>query len=120
MTSIKKVNMLLIENGMTGAELCRIIDVSNGVYSQWNTGRNKIGIKNLKKIADVFNVSVSDLLDDDNENPVINSDNGYDEKRKIVNEMFDQCSPEDQDLVIDFLKSLSHRRSTQDDLPKAD
>lgn len=65
MSVIERINILLKENGMTGAELCRAIGVSTGVYSQWNTGRNEISAKNLKKIADFFSISVSDLLGDE-------------------------------------------------------
>lgn len=70
MTSIEKLNRLLIENGMSGAELCRRINVSTGLYSQWNTGKHKIGPKNLKKVADVFNVNVAELLDDKGKKPL--------------------------------------------------
>ena len=65
MTSIEKINNLLLEHGLSGADLSREINVSNSVYSQWNTKTTKPSKKSLKKIADFFGVNVSDLLDDD-------------------------------------------------------
>ena len=53
---------------MSGADLCKAIGLSSGVYSQWNTKRNKISNKNLKKIADIFGISVMSLFDDNDEN----------------------------------------------------
>ena len=64
MDVIDKINLLIAENGITGAELCRAIGVSRAVYSQWNTKATKPSNKTLKKIADYFGVSVIDLLSD--------------------------------------------------------
>lgn len=63
MASIDRINRLLSERGITGAELTREIGLSNSVYSQWNTGRTKISNRSLKKIAEYFGVPVSALLD---------------------------------------------------------
>lgn len=65
MESIDKINALLIDRGLTGAELSRAIGVSRAVYSQWNTRATKPSIKTLKKIADFFSVPVASLLPDD-------------------------------------------------------
>lgn len=66
MRTIDKINLLIKERGITGAELTRAIGIkSTGTYSQWNKGTTKISNTNLKKIADFFNVSVSSLIDDD-------------------------------------------------------
>lgn len=64
MTSIEKINILLTQHGMSGADLERAIGVSNSVYSQWNTGATKPSRRNLKKIADYFQIDVTELLDD--------------------------------------------------------
>ena len=61
MDTIDRINMLLSERGMTGAELSRAIGVSTGTYSQWNKRLTKPSNKNLKKIADVLGVTVTDL-----------------------------------------------------------
>ena len=51
---------------MTGAELMREIGIkSTGTYSQWNKGLSKVSNKNLKKVAEFFNVPVTAIMDDD-------------------------------------------------------
>lgn len=65
MSTIDKINLLIKEKGITGAELTRAIGIkSTGTYSQWNKGTTEISNKNLKKIADFFGVPVSYLVDD--------------------------------------------------------
>lgn len=64
MDTIDKINKLLAENGMTGAELSRQIGVSTGVYSQWNTRKTKPSSRKLKQIAEVFGVNPFELLPD--------------------------------------------------------
>lgn len=65
MSTIDKINLLIKERGITGAELTRAIGIkSTGTYSQWNKGTTEISNKNLKKIADFFGLPVSYLVDD--------------------------------------------------------
>lgn len=64
MTTIEKIDLYLVRRGMSGADLERAIGASNSVYSQWKSGKNGISKSNLKKIADFFEVDVSDLLPD--------------------------------------------------------
>ncbi|MBR5878588.1 MAG: helix-turn-helix transcriptional regulator [Akkermansia sp.] len=69
MDSIDKINMFLAQKGMSGAELERLIGVSNSVYSQWNTKTTRPSNKNLVKIAKALAVDVADLLPDKEEKP---------------------------------------------------
>lgn len=62
MEVIDKINELLIINGLTGADLSRAIGLSSGAYSQWNKRTTRPSNKTLKKIADYFGITVSDLL----------------------------------------------------------
>lgn len=64
MDSIDKINHILVERNMSGAELSRQIGVSSGVFSQWNTKRTKPSLRNISKIAAVLNVPVGVLMPD--------------------------------------------------------
>lgn len=114
MTSIEKVNILLLVNGMSGAELCRRIGVSTGVYSQWNKGRNEISKKNLKKIADVFGVSVMELLpDEDNKNTATLSDGKYRQYINQITEMLPLLSEEGAKLAVSAVEQIISGSRTQ-------
>lgn len=67
MDTIDKINALLAEKGMTGAELSRLLGVTNSVYSQWNKRKTTPKMSRMPKIAEILGVSVADLLPD-NEN----------------------------------------------------
>lgn len=65
MNTIDKINYFLFKQGKTGADLSRALGLSNSVYSQWNTGKTKPRKSKLTAIAEYLNVSVEDLLPDD-------------------------------------------------------
>ena len=65
MDSIAKINAILKRRGLSGADLETMIGVSNSVYSQWNTRKTKPSSKSLRKVAEVLDVPLSDLLEDE-------------------------------------------------------
>lgn len=121
MLSIDKINLLLLKHGMTGADLSRAIGVSNSVYSQWNTKTTKPSKRNLKKIADYFDIDVSKLLDDDDENKktATQSDGGSDstiisERTAYANKIFAMLNTVNQLEAINQLLSLLQDQVAQD------
>ena len=71
MTQFEKIDILRQENGMSGAALMRELGLSRGTWTQWKQSLTKPNAANLKKIAELFNVSVKDLLGDLNDAPTI-------------------------------------------------
>ena len=69
MDTIDKINRILFEKKISGAELSRRIGVSTGVYSQWNRKSTKPSSKNIAKIAEALSVSVESLLPDNSPLP---------------------------------------------------
>ena len=62
MDVIDRINSILKERGLTGADLSRKIGVSTAEYSQWNTKKTKPSNKNILKVAEALDVPVSELL----------------------------------------------------------
>lgn len=67
MTSFEKIDMLRKERGWSGAELMKQIGLSRGVYTQWRKNLQEPSAANLKKLSDLFNVSIADLSNDETE-----------------------------------------------------
>ena len=65
MKSIDKINMILLQKGMSGAELSIKAGLSNSAYSQWNTEKTKPTKKTLAKVAAALNVDITEIMDDD-------------------------------------------------------
>ena len=84
MDSIAKINRILARKGMTGAQLSRIIGVSSGTYSTWNTRQRKISSINLCKIAEALEVSVESLMDDAEEPNPGNKPQDIDETAQYI------------------------------------
>lgn len=93
MDTIDKINALLKERGMNGAELSRAIGVSSAVYSQWNTRKTAPSNRSIAKVAAVLGVHVSDLT-------------GEAQKEKPPAQGGEPMDPETQEL-IDFAKTAS-------------
>ena len=59
-------NLLLqlrTESGLTQKELADLLDISDKTVSKWETGVSKPTTDTLKRLATIFNVEVSTLLD---------------------------------------------------------
>lgn len=84
MTSFEKVDHYRVEMGWSGAELMRQLGLSSGVYSQWKTGKQNPNLANLKKMSELFHVSVSDLLDDEGNKKTATSGDGTSAVDKLM------------------------------------
>lgn len=73
----------------------------------------------LFEILDYLGVPLNEFIIDGKEKPATSGD-GDDEKHKLVNSLFDQCPPEAQTLVINFLKTQAQQKQVQDALPESD
>lgn len=51
------------ERGLSQEEIAEAIGVTQGAVHQWESGKSKPTIDNLKKIATLFNCKVDDLID---------------------------------------------------------
>lgn len=113
MTTINKINYYLSKIGKNGADLCAYIGVSNGVYSQWNTGRTSPRKNRLPLIAEFLGVTVEDLLPDaDDTGEADAKENAPDPKiegnAKIAAfiDGFTRLSPQQQDAVLAVIKGF--------------
>ena len=59
MNNLQKIRL---ENGMKQETLAEHLDISQGTLSNWETERNDIDMKSLKKISKLFNVTIDEIL----------------------------------------------------------
>lgn len=60
-----KARGLLAAKGIQHQELAQVLCVTKGTVSNWLSGRHQPTISQLRKIADVTGVSLTELLEDD-------------------------------------------------------
>ena len=68
MNNIKKYRLL---HNMKQIELCRILGISQGALSGWETGKYEPDIKSLNSMAKRFNITVDELLGNGSQETVI-------------------------------------------------
>ena len=103
MDVIDRINVLLKERGMSGAELSRKIGVSTAVYSQWNKKKTKPSNKNLLKAAEALNVPISELTGEKEKSP--HQKEGGDES-DLLNEIVAAVKKADHDTQMDIYEMI--------------
>ena len=127
---VKNLKALLEKHNVSYAELADMIGVRPSTVSMWITGRSFPRIGAMKKIADCFNISVSQLTED---HETQNSPGEYyylnDETRQIAQEAFENpelrslfhvardIPPERLKAHIEFMKSLKRQEKGDPDEP---
>ena len=64
-----KFKKLRLKNDYTQAELAKKLNVSQPTVASWEAGKRIPKLKNIKKIAEIFNVSPESLIDEMEEKP---------------------------------------------------
>lgn len=60
--SINKIKLARLISGYSQAELAKMLGVTCGSVSQWETGRTHPSVRKLKKLSTILGVSVEDIL----------------------------------------------------------
>lgn len=66
---IRKVKQLRIGEGLTQKELAKKLRVSESAVSMWERGERSIGFEKADEIADLFGVSLNEILEDRKSTP---------------------------------------------------
>lgn len=111
MDAIDKINSILDRIGMTGAELERKINVSNSVYSQWNTKTTKPSKKSLLKVAEVLGVDISEILPDKSEQKENPTAGSGEVPSKLGNTKYFKLNDENRALIDSMIEKLLKSQS---------
>lgn len=66
---IRKVKRMRIDEGLTQKELAKKLHVSESAVSMWERGERSIGFEKADEIADLFGVSLNEILEDRKSTP---------------------------------------------------
>ena len=66
---IRKVKQMRIDEGLTQKELAKKLHVSDSTVSMWERGERSIGFEKADEIADLFGVSLNEILEDRKSTP---------------------------------------------------
>ncbi len=70
MNTFNKIDNMLRKSGKKQKELCDYLGISKNRYTDWKAGRVKSYERYIPNIAKFFNITVEDLLSEDEKKPV--------------------------------------------------
>ncbi len=91
----KNLQFLRKEKHLTQSELANKINVDQTTIGRWEDGNREPTIGNVANIAEVFNVSIPDLLDKD----LSKEDNTYDETDILFDKYKNVLSESDKNII---------------------
>lgn len=97
----KNIKELRIEKGLTQAQFAEKIGVSQGAVYFWEKGINEPTAGYLVKMAQIFGISVDELLSYECE-----KEGGLSENEKKISRYFSLMSPAQQDIVLNIVEEF--------------
>lgn len=92
----ENLKFLRIQKGMTQEELAKKMDKDYSTIGKWELGQRNPIMADIIKIADIFNISVQDLVE---KNLKLNEIKKTDEIDVLYNKTKDILSDEDRELI---------------------
>lgn len=103
----KKIAALRQKTNTTRKELSALLGVSVQCLSLWESGKRGVPLKNLQKLADFFNVSVSEFLTSDTEN--LKGACSTAEERELI-QIIDQMNQKELEELSTFIDFIISKR----------
>lgn len=91
MKTQEKIRFLRQQKGLTQEQIAELLDVTPQAYSKIEQGKTRLSIERIQQIANIFNIDITDLINNDNNGIVIllngdfNSDNGSNNRAIVYN-----------------------------------
>lgn len=91
MKTQEKIRFLRQQKGLTQEQIAELLDVTPQAYSKIEQGKTRLNIERIQQIANIFNIDITDLINNDNNGIVIllngdfNSDNGSNNRAIVYN-----------------------------------
>ncbi len=91
----KNLQYLRKERHLTQTELANKINVDQTTIGRWEDGNREPTVGNVSNIADVFNITITDLLDKD----LSQENNSYDELELLYSKYKDVIPDSDKETI---------------------
>lgn len=99
MTNYEYFEQLIKERGISRAQVSRVTGVSSTCFSDWKSGKSAPKFDKMQRIAEYLNVPVESLMG-------IKKDATKEDSISIFNSLFAQLTEENQQLVLNMIRSL--------------
>lgn len=109
---MNRLKELRKERGLLQKEVADYLEISRATYSFWETGRYEIDFKNLKKLAEFYNVTIDYILGYE---PTDDPQSVYHDAMEIINKLdikpdkFKNLTDEQIELAKQLLKTIQEQ-----------
>ena len=109
---MNRLKELRSEKGLLQREVAEAIDVSRPTYNHWVNGKGEIDFKNLKKLAEFYNVTIDYILGYE---PTDDPQSVYHDAMEIINKLdikpdkFKNLTDEQIELAKQLLKTIQNQ-----------
>lgn len=109
---MNRLKELRSEKGLLQREVAEAIEVSRPTYNHWENGKGEIDFKNLKKLAEFYNVTIDYILGYE---PTDDPQSVYHDAMEIINkldikpEKFKNLTDEQIELAKQVLKAIQNQ-----------
>ena len=103
------LKILRERKGITQAELSKLLNISPSTVGMWEQGRREPDYNNLKRLANIFDVSADYLIGNETPSAQITLS---DEQEKLLNG-FASLNPDGKSLIMNMIGQLNFSRSSE-------
>ena len=104
----ERIRLYRMSRGMSQEKLASLVGVKRNTISMYETGKREPDMDVIEALADVFNVSMRDMVPEDKGHDVIIPQ----ENRRIL-DMYDKLNPENQIRLEAYLAGLLDTQQKQ-------
>lgn len=108
MNSIQIIQSELNKRNIKPAKMMKELGFSNGLFSQWKSGKQKPSIQKLQKIAEYLNVDINYLLDEND------STRQEDLDMRRLQRARDKMPQEEKDRMMQVVVNAFHKYFDED------
>lgn len=96
-----KLRQLRLSKNLTQEEIANVINIKQSSYSSYEIGRREPDLETLVKIADLYKISVDQLLGRPENNNLTTKENKPDFKSDLHKKLFDKINElEEEDIIL--------------------
>lgn len=107
---LSKVLKKLRENcGFTQQQVANILNIDRSTYSYYETGKTTPDINNIIKLAKIFNVSYTEIFEDEEKNSYSKVSNSFSEDKNILlkygrknNHQIYELTKDEQEIIMRY------------------
>ena len=104
---MNNIAILRKQFGLSQKEFGKKIGVAQNTVCNWEKGNREPDNESLRKMSELFNVSIDYILGHEDQKEKPSEDGELDEDMAVISKLVERLTPEQLDPVLDVVKNIS-------------